>query len=332
MERLQQSRQGQSAQQGYGAFFFLAIALLVLEAIPSTHHYFTWVSAPLMLSLGLLCASLFGTPYPKFNSTLSKQLLQWSIVALGFGMNLHESFASGAVGMSLTVVSVVATLVIGFYLGTRVLRIDSKMSYLISAGTAICGGSAIAAVGPAIDADERDMSVALGTVFVLNAVALFIFPAIGRFFSLSQQDFGLWAAIAIHDTSSVVGAGAAYGEQALQTATMIKLTRALWIIPLALVSSTIFKRTSGRRIALPWFILFFLLAMVFNTYFLLDACPELGQGISAIGRRGMMLAMFAIGAALSRSKLQGIGAKPFLLGLTLWLAVSTVTLGAIVLL
>lgn len=282
-----------------------------------------------MLSLGIVCAFLFGTPYPKFNAALSKQLLQWSIVGLGFGMNLQESLASGATGMSLTIVSVFGTLTLGFYLGAKVLGIDRKMAYLISAGTAICGGSAIAAVGPSINANEKEMSVSLGMVFILNAVALFLFPIIGRYFALSESDFGIWAAIAIHDTSSVVGAGAAYGDEALKIATMVKLTRALWIIPLALISSLLF-RNPGRRISIPWFILYFVIAMAVNTYFAQDYFPEVSHIISSIARRGMMLAMFAIGASLSYSRLKGIGLKPFLLGILLWIIVSGLSLAMIV--
>lgn len=308
------------AARGYVALCILVVLCLSLGCIPSLQSYFAWLTPPVALFLGLLCAAIFGTPYAKFNSRASKQLLQWSVVGLGFGMNLQESLSSGAGGMSVTIVSVFGTLALGVLLG-RLLGLERKISYLIGSGTAICGGSAIAAVGPTIDADERDMSVALGAVFVLNAIALFIFPPIGRYLELSQNSFGTWAAIAIHDTSSVVGAGAAYGDEALQTATMIKLTRALWIIPLAFVSSLIFSR-GGSRVRIPWFIAYFVLAMIVNTYFLQEVSPELSRWISSLARRGMMLAMFFIGASLSWSSLRGIGAKPFVLAIVLWVIIS----------
>ena len=209
--------------------------------IPGMHFISRWCTPPVMLFIGLAYALVCGQGYPEFNKKMSKSLLQYSVVGLGFGMNLYESLASGREGMLFTVVSVVGTLVIGMLIGRKLLKVDKETSYLISSGTAICGGSAIAAVGPVIKAKPASMSVALAVVFVLNAIALFIFPSIGHWLGLSQQEFGTWAAIAIHDTSSVVGAGAAYGEEALKTATTIKLTRALWIIPLALVTSLIFK-------------------------------------------------------------------------------------------
>lgn len=193
------------------------------------------------LLAGLIFALIFGQPYPKFNKKMSKSLLQYSVVGLGFGMSLTSALASGKEGMTFTIISVAGTMIVGLVIGKYIFKLDKDTAYLISSGTAICGGSAIAAVGPVIKAKESSMTVALGTVFILNAVALFIFPYIGTSLGMTQQQFGIWAAIAIHDTSSVVGAGAAFGEEALKIATTIKLTRALWIIPLALVTSFIFK-------------------------------------------------------------------------------------------
>ena len=200
----------------------LFILLFVLCLMP-------FISPAIALFLGLALGMTAGQPFPKFSKKTSKYLLQFSVVGLGFGMNLHESLRTGKEGMLFTVVSVVAVLALGMYLGKR-LMMDRKTAYLISAGTAICGGSAIAAVAPVVKANDNEMSMSLGTIFILNAIALFIFPPIGHLLGMSQEQFGMWAAIAIHDTSSVVGAGAAYGEQALEIATMVKLTRALWII------------------------------------------------------------------------------------------------------
>ena len=260
---------------------------------------------------------------------MSKVLLQYSVVGLGFGMNLYESLASGREGMLFTIVSVVGTLVIGMLIGRKLLKVDKETSYLISSGTAICGGSAIAAVGPVIKAKPENMSVALAVVFVLNAIALFIFPSIGHWLGLSQQEFGTWAAIAIHDTSSVVGAGAAYGEEALKVATTIKLTRALWIIPLALVTSFIFK-SKDRKITIPWFILYFVIAILLNT-FILDNVPKFGKVISGVARKCLTLTMFFIGASLSTDVLRSVGIKPLIQGTLLWIVISIGSLIFIVL-
>lgn len=231
-----------------------------------------WCTPPVMLFIGLAYALLLGQSYPAFNKKISKMLLQYSIVGLGFGMNLYESLASGREGMLFTIISVIGTILIGMFIGRKLLRVDKETAYLISSGTAICGGSAIAAICPAIKSKPENMSVALAVVFVLNAIALFIFPSIGHWLEMTQQEFGTWAAIAIHDTSSVVGAGAAYGEEALKVATTIKLSRALWIIPITLVTALIFK-SKDHKITIPWFILYFIIAIVLNT-FLLDSIPR----------------------------------------------------------
>jgi uncharacterized integral membrane protein (TIGR00698 family) len=279
--------------------------------------------------LGLVFALLCGQAYPKFNKKVSKKLLQYSVVGLGFGMNLHASLASGKEGMMFTIISVIGTMIIGMFIGRKMLKVNRDTSYLISSGTAICGGSAIAAVGPVIKAKDSDMSVALATIFVLNAIALFIFPVMGGWLGLTQQEFGTWAAIAIHDTSSVVGAGAAYGEEALQIATTIKLTRALWIIPLALATSVIFKN-GGKKISIPWFILWFIVAVLLNTY-VLDSVPEVGKAISGLARRGLIITMFFIGASLSTDVLKTVGVKPLLQGVLLWLVTSIGSLAYILL-
>lgn len=281
-----------------------------------------WLSPAVALFMGIAIALTIGAPYAKANKKASKYLLQVAVVGLGFGMNLHSAIASGKEGMLFTIVSVVGVMILGVVLG-RVLKVNHKNAYLISAGTAICGGSAIAAVAPIIDADDNDTSLALATIFILNAIALFIFPPIGEALGLTQQQFGTWAAIAIHDTSSVVGAGAAYGQEALQVATTIKLTRALWIFPLALVSILLF-RSKGKKIAIPWFILFFILAMIANTY--LNIPSEITKWVVVGAKKALSLTLFLIGCGLSLGAIKKVGAKPLILGVILWAVISVVTL------
>ena len=304
----------------YSGILVVLVACLLLGYVPGMSAFSSWVTPPVALFFGLAFALLCGQAYPKFNKKVSKKLLQYSVVGLGFGMNLHASLASGKEGMLFTVISVIGTMFIGMFIGRKLLKVNRDTSYLISSGTAICGGSAIAAVGPVIKAKDSDMSVALATIFVLNAIALFIFPVLGGWLGLTQQEFGTWAAIAIHDTSSVVGAGAAYGEEALQVATTIKLTRALWIIPLALVTSFIFK-SEGRKVSIPWFILWFIVAILINTY-VLDSMPEVGKAISGLARKGLIITMFFIGASLSTDVLKAVGVKPLVQGVLLWLVIS----------
>ena len=313
----------------YSGILVILVVCLLLDYVPGMSFFSSWVTPPVALFLGLVFALLCGQAYPKFNKKVSKKLLQYSVVGLGFGMNLHASLASGKEGMMFTIISVIGTMIIGMFIGRKILKVNRDTSYLISSGTAICGGSAIAAVGPVIKAKDSDMSVALATIFVLNAIALFIFPVMGGWLGLTQQEFGTWAAIAIHDTSSVVGAGAAYGEEALQIATTIKLTRALWIIPLALATSVIFKN-GGKKISIPWFILWFIVAVLLNTY-VLDSVPEVGKAISGLARRGLIITMFFIGASLSTDVLKTVGVKPLLQGVLLWLVISRGSLAYILL-
>ena len=312
-----------------GILVILAVCLL-LGYVPGMSVFSSWVTPPVALFLGLAFALLCGQAYPKFNKKVSKKLLQYSVVGLGFGMNLHASLASGKEGMLFTVISVIGTMFIGMFIGRKLLKVNRDTSYLISSGTAICGGSAIAAVGPVFKAKDTEMSVALGTIFILNAIALFIFPAIGHALNMDQTQFGTWAAIAIHDTSSVVGAGAAYGEEALKVATTIKLTRALWIIPLALATSFIFK-VKGQKISIPWFILFFVLAMIFNTYVLSlsETGAMIGGFINSFARKSLTITLFFIGASLSTSVLKAVGLKPLIQGVMLWLVISVSTLAYI---
>ena len=314
----------------YVGLVALLLIFLLLDYVPGLSAYAAWVTPPVALFLGLAFALVCGQAHPRFNKKMSKYLLQYSVVGLGFGMNLHASLASGREGMEFTILSVFGTLLIGWVIGCKLLKVGRDTSYLISSGTAICGGSAIAAVGPVLRAKDSDMSVALGTIFVLNAIALFIFPIVGHALGMSQQDFGTWAAIAIHDTSSVVGAGAAYGEEALRVATTIKLTRALWIIPVAILTSFIFK-SKGRRVSIPWFIFFFILAMVFNTYVLGTSATgiAIGNGINDLARKILTVTLFFIGASLSRDVLRTVGLRPLVQGVLLWVVISLGTLGYI---
>ncbi|RHU31057.1 putative sulfate exporter family transporter [Parabacteroides sp. TM07-1AC] len=298
----------------------LFILLFILCLMP-------FISPAIALFLGLTLGMTAGQPFPKFSKKTSKYLLQFSVVGLGFGMNLHESLKTGKEGMLFTIVSVAAVLVLGIYLGKR-LMMDRKTAYLISAGTAICGGSAIAAVGPVVKANDNEMSMALGTIFILNAIALFIFPPIGHLLNMTQEQFGMWAAIAIHDTSSVVGAGAAYGEKALEIATMVKLTRALWIIPITIVTMFLFKQKGGK-IAIPWFIFFFILAMVANTFLTI---PETVTGsLVWLAKKGLTVTLFLIGAGLSRKVIKQVGVRPMVQGVVLWVFIGLISLGVILL-
>ncbi len=294
------------------------IALIALILIPFDKMGLPQVSAPIALLCGLIFAFIFPNPCPKFNKKTSKYLLQVAVVCLGFNMNLQESLKSGSEGMLFTVVSVVGVMCLGVLMGYW-LNINRKTSYLISSGTAICGGSAIAAVGPVVKAEENEMAVSLGVIFILNSIALFIFPPLGHLFNMTQEQFGTWAAIAIHDTSSVVGAGEIYGEVAMKTATLIKLTRALWIIPLALVTMFIF-RDKKSKISIPWFIFIFVLAMIANTYLPL---PQWFVDIMVwIARRGMVVTLFCIGASLSLASIKQVGVKPLLQAVALWIVIS----------
>lgn len=277
------------------------------------------VSPAVALFAGLVFAFIFPMPFPTFNKKCSKYLLQASVVGLGFGMNVVTALKSGSEGMLFTVVSVIGVMVFGVLLGYY-MHIQRKTAYLVSSGTAICGGSAIAAVGPVLKANDHEMAVSLGVIFILNAVALFIFPPIGHFFDMSQAQFGTWAAIAIHDTSSVVGAGDAYGHEACQIATLIKCTRALWIIPLAFVTMFIFRdKTSGSKVSIPWFIFLFVIAMVINTY--CGVSPKFSEVIVYIAKKALVVTLFFIGAGLSIGMVKKVGPRPLLLAVLLWIII-----------
>lgn len=295
------------------------IIAIVLCATP-------YVSAPIALVGGFLFTLFFGHPFEKLNHKATNLLLKASVVGLGFGMNLDSALAAGRDGFWLTVCSITLVLTLGYFIGKR-LGMPRRTSHLVASGTAICGGSAIAAVAPAVNASEKEMSVSLGVVFLLNAIALVVFPFIGHLLGLTQHQFGLWSAIAIHDTSSVVGAASAYGDEALMVATTVKLARALWIIPISLLSAVLFK-SSGKKISIPWFIFFFILAMLANTY--LPFVSTFGPAINSISKTALVVTLFLIGAGLSVEKIKSVGWKPLILGIILWVVVSVLSLIAIV--
>src|SRR6266481_1688932 len=289
-------------------------------------------SPPVALLSGILFGLFFTHPYAQLSRTAARVLLQVSVVALGFGMNLHEVLKAGLSGFIYTVLGIMFAFLAGSALG-KLLQVRGNSSFLITTGTAICGGSAIAAIGPIVQANEEEMAVSLGTVFILNSVALLIFPPIGNALHLSQSQFGLWAALAIHDTSSVVGAATKYGPEALVIGTTVKLARALWIVPLALATAAI-KRSRSRndgaggtrdlRIQFPWFIAFFVLAAVINTYF--AAFERFAQWLFTLGRLGLTATLFLIGSGISRATLKEVGWRPLLLGVLLWLGVGLTSL------
>ena len=304
------------------------ILLFVFFAIPFNAFGIGFVTPALALFVGLMYALILGdVPYGKFNKKCSKYLLQAAVVGLGFGMNFEQSIQAGKDGMLLTIASVFVVMILAVFIGKK-MKLDDKTSYLIGSGTAICGGSAIAAIGPVIKADDNQMAVSLGTIFMLNAIALFIFPPIGRMIGLTDAQFGTWAAIAIHDTSSVVGAGQAFSDKALEIATLVKLTRALWIIPLAIVTTFVYREKS-KKITIPSFIFLFILAMLVNTYAGIPA--EVSKWIVLIAKQGMVLTLFLIGSSLSINVVKKVGLTPVILGVVLWVIIGIVSLGAILL-
>lgn len=285
----------------------------------------SFVSPPVALLIGFAIAQFIGHPFLHLNHKATSFLLKVSVVGLGFGMNVQSAAEAGKEGFLFTIASITGTLALGLLLG-RFLKIEKKTSHLISCGTAICGGSAIAAISPLIKAEEKQMSVALGTVFILNSIALFLFPFIGHQLHLSQMQFGLWSAIAIHDTSSVVGAANKYGAEALQVATTVKLARALWIIPVALLT-TVFFKSGKQKIKVPYFIGLFIVAMILNTY--LPAIHVVSNYVVDLAKTGLTVTLFLIGAGLSKSVLKAVGFKPLIQGIALWIVISVVALYAV---
>lgn len=293
----------------------LQILIFVLLAILSISGL---VSSPIALLSGLLMAIFIGNPFENKVSSYIHKLLQISIVGLGFGLHLGEALKVSQSGVLLTIGSISIIFILGYFLG-KILKIERPLAYLISAGTAICGGSAIAAVSPIIKADTKQISLALAIVFSLNSIALFVYPSIGHWLMMSQEDFGLWCAIGIHDTSSVVGAASKFGDEALKTATTVKLARALWIIPVSILTMFLFK-TKGTKIKIPWFIGYFIIAILLSTYF--PIFDSISPTITKFSKLGLNLTLFLIGSTLSLEALKSISFKPLLLAIILWIVIS----------
>jgi uncharacterized integral membrane protein (TIGR00698 family) len=286
------------------------------------------IGPPLALAAGLAFGLSTVHTFHCEGRNLSKFLLQAAVVCLGFGMNLKEVAHAGASGFMYTAISITFALGLGVLLG-KLLQVGKTQSLLISFGTAICGGSAIAAMGPVLMANEEEMAVSLGTVFVLNSVALLVFPFIGHLMHFTQTQFGLWAALAIHDTSSVVGAGAKYGPTALAVGTTVKLARALWIVPLAIATAMLKK--SKAKVQWPWFILYFCVAAVLASYVprYMPQSVELFSALNRLGRAALTVVLFLIGTGITRSTLKEVGVRPLVQGVTLWIVVASLSLWAI---
>lgn len=277
-----------------------------------------FASSPVALALGIAFTIIIGNPYEQKLHKYIHILLQVSIVGLGFGLKLDEALQAGKEGIFLTIISITTVMVLGYFLG-KLLKLERPLAYLISVGTAICGGSAIAAVSPIIKPTTKQMSLALAIVFTLNSIALFVYPALGHLFNMTQEQFGLWCAIGIHDTSSVVGAANKYGDVALKIATTVKLSRALWIIPMSLLTMVFFK-TKGAKVKIPWFIGYFIAAIVLNTYFpIFDGFSKVA---TTAAKSGLNLTLFFIGSTISIQTLKTISWKPLFLAVVLWIVVS----------
>lgn len=309
-----------------------SLALRLAFPLVACASLIPWVSPGIALMVGIAMALTLGNPYPMTTARVVTPLLQLSVIGLGAGMNLNEVWRAGAHGFLYTVIGISLTMAIGLSLG-RLLRTERDTSLLVTVGTAICGGSAIAAVAPAIRARNNEVSVALATVFFLNAVALFIFPPLGHRLGLGQMQFGVWSALAIHDTSSVVGAAMQYGARALEIATTIKLTRALWIVPVTLAVGMFWNRGSEQKgkgkAKRPWFILGFLAAAALVTW--IPAIKPAAHGVFVAAQRSLVVTLFLIGSGLSREALKVVGRRPLIQGFLLWIVMGSGTLAAILL-
>ncbi|USD24447.1 YeiH family protein [Flagellimonas marinaquae] len=280
------------------------------------------LSSPIALLLGLCYSFLFGNPFKSYSHRLIDYFLKISIVGLGFGMFIQETIQTSKAGLGITFFSILFTLLLGLSLA-KILKLDLKLGHLITSGTAICGGSAIAAISPVIRAKSNTISVALIVIFSLNSIALFVFPAVGQWLHLTQEQFGLWCAVAIHDTSSVVGAALNFGDEALRTATTVKLSRTLWIIPLSFFSMFLFK-TKGEKIKVPYFILLFVMAIIINSLQILPVSTT--AFIVLLSKRLLVTTLFIVGSTISLRELQATGTKPIVLAMALWVFISLFSL------
>ena len=280
------------------------------------------INSPTALLLGFVFTRIFTHPFKSYSYKAIHLFLKISVIGLGFGMLLKETIETSKDGFLLTLYSIILTVFIGLSL-TKILKLDLKLGHLITSGTAICGGSAIAAISPVIKAKNQTISIALGIVFLLNAIALFAFPTAGHILNLTEKQFGLWCAVAIHDTSSVVGAALEYGDNALKIATTVKLSRTLWIIPLSIFSMCYFK-TKGEKIKIPYFIILFIAAIFINSYHILPATVT--STIVLIAKRLLIITLFLVGSTISIADLKSFGIKPLILATTLWLFISIFSL------
>ncbi|RFN58179.1 YeiH family protein [Marixanthomonas ophiurae] len=292
---------------------FVVLCLLCLTPL---------INPPIALLMGVAVAQITGNPFEKISGKAVSWLLKFAVIGLGFGMSVSSALQAGKDGFILTVSSIIATLTLGILLG-KLFKIDKKIAQLISSGTAICGGSAIAAIAPVIKANAKQISVSIGIVFLLNALALFIFPVVGHFFELTQHQFGVWSAIAIHDTSSVVGAANEYGNEALQTATTVKLARALWILPISVLFA-VYKSGSVKKVKVPYFIGLFILAIIVNTY--VPGIESVAPHIVTLAKIALTVTLFLIGTNLTYSSLKKVGVKPLVLAVLIWVFISVASL------
>lgn len=281
-----------------------------------------WVVAWHALILGAVVGLAAGNPFPKETANWSRKLLQLAVILMGFGLTIREVASVGADAAVYTFIGITLTLALG-YLANRVIRGEGVTAFLVTVGTSICGGSAIAALAPVVHADDRQTGVSLATVFTLNAVALLAFPLLGVWIGLTQGEFGVWAAMAIHDTSSVVGAASTYGDEALKIGTTVKLTRALWILPLALLAGLALK--SRGKAKFPYFLLGFIATSTLASL-VESGLWEYGYQLS---RRVLVVTIFLIGCGLTRDVIRRAGPRPMALGVFLWVVVSVGSLLAI---
>lgn len=298
------------------AIFVIGLAVCLVPITPP------WAA----LCLGIAIALALGNPFPKESKNVSKILLQCCVVLLGFSMDLGTVVKAGSQGILFALASISGVFLLGWLL-QRALGLRPIAGLLVSTGTAICGGSAIAAMSTVTNADQEDVSVAVGTVFILNAVALLIFPPLGHYFGLTETQFGTWAGIAIHDVASVVGAGKAYGPVALDVGTAVKLSRVLYLIPITIIAAWWLKRTSKNEVAdgktaspFPYFILGFIAASVIRTY--VPAIGEFAPNIKMVASVGLAVALYLIGSGITRKTLQNVGFRPLIQGVVLWLFIS----------
>ncbi|WP_417885576.1 YeiH family protein [Zunongwangia sp.] len=283
--------------------------------------FFPFINPPIALAVGIVFAQIFKNPFQHKTQLTINWLLKISVVGLGFGMNIHKALAAGKDGFAFTIVSISLTIGLGLFLG-KLFKVDQKIAKLISSGTAICGGSAIAAVSPIIKADAKQISIAIGSVFLLNSIALFLFPVLGHYFHMSQHQFGIWSAIAIHDTSSVVGAAQVYGNEALEIATTVKLARALWVLPVSVLFA-VTNHTSLKNIKIPYFIGLFIVAILANTY--IPNISLVAPSIVSLSKTGLTLVLFLIGSGLNYQSFKAVGIKPIFLAIIIWVFISIIS-------